>query len=90
MTRKHAMEILPLIKAYAKGAVIQMQDENNSNWFDQPDPIFNLPIERYRIKPEPREFTVVVGNDGMVRDADLYSFPGARQFAFKVREVLEP
>lgn len=56
MDRKTAKELLPVIKAYAEGKVIQMKSSNLNKWEDAVSPAFTLPTNNYRIKPEPREF----------------------------------
>ena len=51
---KHA----DLIKAYADGAEIQIQD-GEGVWTDVPMPVFN-PMFKYRIKPEPTRYSYPV------------------------------
>ena len=52
MTREQAKEILPIFKAFAEGKTIQILNEGE--WCDLYDTDFKSPINKYRIKPEPR------------------------------------
>lgn len=60
MTRERAKELLPVIKAFAEGKIIQILG-NNGQWFDLKDfPGLNATFDsencEFRLKPEPREF----------------------------------
>lgn len=52
MTREEVKEILPLMETYSKGKTIQIK--SNDKWVDLHEPDFRAPIDRYRIKPEPK------------------------------------
>ena len=52
MTREEARKLLPIIEAYSKGKTIQIK--SNDKWVDLHEPDFRAPIDRYRIKPEPK------------------------------------
>lgn len=52
MTREQAKEILPIFKAFAEGKTIQILNEGK--WCDLYDTDFKSPINKYRIKPEPK------------------------------------
>ena len=52
MTREEAKEILPIFKAFAEGKTIQILNEGE--WCDLYDTDFKSPINKYRIKPEPK------------------------------------
>ena len=52
MTKEQAKEILPIFKAFAEGKTIQILNEGE--WCDLYDTDFKSPINKYRIKPEPR------------------------------------
>lgn len=56
MNKDNAKDYLPLVQALAEGKTIQMDAEDE--WFDNPNPDFTLPVECYRVKPEPRVFYV--------------------------------
>lgn len=65
MTRKRIKEILPIIQAYAEGKDIQYRlPGSTESWKtfieDKCTSPFNHDHWEYRIKPEPREFWVVV------------------------------
>lgn len=50
---------MPILQAYAEGKVVQMQESDNSPWYDLNGNVaFSSPPHRYRIKPEPREWWV--------------------------------
>lgn len=53
MNRNQAKEMLPIIKAYAEGKVIESRciKGDTSLWYDDKDPSFDDDFE-YRIKPE--------------------------------------
>ena len=51
MTREEAKKILPIIRAYAEGKTIQYQERGK--WYDITGSCFSLPVNTYRIKPEP-------------------------------------
>jgi hypothetical protein len=58
MTIKRAGELLPTIKAFSEGKMIQYRGEGETLWTDIENPDwFNHLV--YRIKPEPREFWIV-------------------------------
>lgn len=56
MTREEARQLLPIIKAFSEGGVIQYQ--TNGKWLDykSTELLFDLPPldKNYRIKPEPK------------------------------------
>ena len=58
MNKDNAHLYLPLVQALADGRVIQSVD-SDGEWFDMSDPQFCSKPDRYRIKPEPREWWVV-------------------------------
>jgi len=61
MTRETAEKLLPLIKAYVGGEIIQYK--YNSKWVDAASPAFDDESE-YRIKPKPLELWVNVYEHG--------------------------
>lgn len=52
MTREEAKELLPIIKAFAEGKVIQCKNCITNEWRDFGEPAFNGLPDNYRIKPE--------------------------------------
>lgn len=54
MDRNQAKELLPIIKAYAEGKVIESRciKGDKSLWYDDEDPSFDDDDLEYRIKPE--------------------------------------
>ena len=54
MTREEAKELLPIIKAFAEGKVIQCRSIISNEWRDFDEPAFNGLPDNYRIKPEPK------------------------------------
>lgn len=55
MTREEAKVLLPIIKAFSEGKVIESRciKGDTSLWYDDKDPSFDDDFE-YRIKPEPK------------------------------------
>lgn len=54
MTREQAKELLPIIKAYSEGKVIQYRHRGMTTWYDLDSAQFNCDINLYRIKTEPK------------------------------------
>lgn len=60
MTRDEAREFAKVVQAYADGKQVQVCNADRY-WFDLDDPeFFTRTIGSYRIKPEPREWWMVV------------------------------
>lgn len=53
MDRNQAKELLPIIKAFSEGKVIQVK-QTTGNWMSYCDIAFNSDPKCYRIKPEPK------------------------------------
>lgn len=91
MNRERAKELLPIIEAFINGAEIEWFNDwpGNEGWttFSEGnfDPCDNM---KYRIKPSPREFEIMVMVNGRIRDPviDVSGYSGE---VIKVREVLE-
>ncbi len=63
ITKKNAHQYLPLLQAIADGKTLQVQDPVDPKGFYDVNPhgvSFNYPPAYYRIKPEPRRFTLMV------------------------------
>ena len=52
MIRQDAQELLPIIKAFAEGKIIEVFDDDR--WVEIFDPSFSLSPKYYRVKPEPK------------------------------------
>lgn len=52
MTREETRELLPIMKAYSEGKIIQIWDE--SKWVDLDEVSFSASPDKYRIKLEPK------------------------------------
>lgn len=52
MIRQDAQELLPIIKAFAEGKIIEVFDDDR--WVEIFDPSFCLSPKYYRVKPEPK------------------------------------
>ena len=64
MNKKDAHLYLPFVQALADGKTLQI--EVGSEWDDIDDPLFTRPPQDYRIKPEPRKWTVWVDPNGFI------------------------
>ncbi len=53
MNRKEAVELLPIIRAYAEGKEIEIFDKTTKMWETAMLPHFDCDPNIYRIKPEP-------------------------------------
>lgn len=65
MNKDSAKDYLPLVQALADGRVIQWRNYAG-DWLDSESPTMSDEPGRYRIKPEPREWWVVVNKVGGV------------------------
>lgn len=84
MTREHAKELLPIITAFANGEDIQMWEADK--WWPNNEPMFNLPISRYRIAPKPRKVWVNEYPAQYGGDAQLLTHP-SREIADRLATV---
>lgn len=99
MNRENAKDYLPLVQALADGKVIQEYrhvDIGKQAWRDCVNPEFDrYPASNYRIKPEPREFFMVLDNDGtgsyLTYEEEIRAKrkAGRNMKYIRVREVLE-
>jgi hypothetical protein len=90
MNKENAHKFLPLVQALADGKTIQHIGPDDK-WHDCNPCYFNIPPEHYRIKPEPRTWSVWVHESG---NDILASIPTAwnQENSWKritVQEVLE-
>lgn len=65
MNKDNAKDYLPLVQALAEGKTIQINAGTPGIplWEDVDDPVFSGPVSDYRVKPEPREWFVVVATE---------------------------
>ena len=88
MTREYASDFIPLIKAFSTGKTIQTTT-HDSVWEDVEHPTFTGHPAKYRVKPEPREFTIMRRDyDGAIVGDDNGSLPPLWE-RIRVREVLD-
>ena len=57
MNRERAKYLLPIIKAFTEGKVIQFRSTDDTRWLDTSSPTFSTSTE-YRVKPEPIEMWI--------------------------------
>jgi hypothetical protein len=88
MNKKNAHQYLPLVQALAEGKMIQHRHSPNHEWCNKDAPTFRAEPECYRIKPEPREWDMVVGNDGKLYQPELCR-AFAQSLTIRVREILD-
>lgn len=94
MNASNAKDFLPLVQALAEGRVIQF-NSRHAGWTDTDWIYSEQPVERYRIKPEPREVWVNHYTDSRFdtgpynseRQARILANSGATQVRY--REVIE-
>lgn len=83
-------EIIDVVTAHKNGKSIQMSILNGE-WVDCDFPMWNFVGCRYRVKPEPREWTVCISDKGEI--ASYSALMGSTRSwnidEVKVREVLE-
>jgi len=66
MERTEAAELLPIIKAYAAGKVIEQY--HSGRWVEHDHFAFDCGAENYRIKPEPLEFWCILWEDNRIAE----------------------
>ena len=95
MNKHNAKDFLPLVQALADGKTIQFK--HISGWADHESPSFDgQEPERFRIKPEPREWVLNLYEDG---DAYLHASLDSAKLAsgysikkchqIRIREILD-
>ena len=60
MNAENAKDYLPLVQALADGKIIQYKSNLHNQWVDTKNSYLLDPASRYRVKPEPREWTASV------------------------------
>jgi len=86
MTRDEAKQLLPIIAAFADGKQIQIRQ--GTEWINLTSPEFPFSADRYRIKPEPREWTMIFNGDGTAI-VDIAGLAAPRRETIRVREILD-
>lgn len=84
MNKDNAHLYLPLVQALADGKVIQIVD-SDGEWNGLNEVSFCSKPDRYRIKPEPREWWQVRDEFGVIL-ADYTDDPAAQSYADKRRK----
>lgn len=87
MNKENAKDFLPLVQALADGKTIQIVDPFGV-WVDITCTEFAAPVNKYRIKPEPREWTIIFGNNGKPYLAEDCRKDVQGQ-SIRVREILD-
>lgn len=94
MNKDNAREYLPLVQALAEGKVIQFNSQYYG-WTDTDWIYSEQPVERYRIKPDPREIWVNHYTDSCFDTGPYTSEGQAKRLAnagatqVRYREVIE-
>lgn len=91
MNSEKAKALLPVITAFAEGKEVQVNSgtKEHPTWFTRTDLCFDWAVENYRVKPEPREFGIILRKDGSILKAvpaaalnvevAIYNVHGTRQ-----------
>ena len=79
MNKQKAKELLPIIKAFSEGKVIEFSRLNLEDWNVCENPEF-MDYNKYRIKPQPKLVPFTFEDNLLFRDKWIYSkineFPG--------------
>jgi hypothetical protein len=95
MNKDNAHLFRPIYEALINGKTIQQQSPNGA-WHDLPEVIFSSDSEKYRIKPEPREFFLALTNHSKSKVAAACAVGSGFQDSWghediiRVREIIEP
>lgn len=87
MNKENAHLFIPLVQALADGKTIQYNESSGDQWHDCDPCYFDLPIECYRIKPEPRTWSFWIDPEGNLWHYHIT--PNANWKRIEVQEVLE-
>ena len=66
MNVQRATKLIPLLQAMVEGKTIQHNAGGTSYWIDLAFPAFDVPLDLYRIKPEPIEIWCMVSRGNNV------------------------
>lgn len=81
MKQKNAAEFASLVKAWGEGRTLQLCNIISGVWEDLgPDINFDQPPDCYRLKPEPREFFLILYPDGSM---ESFSTDAEREESWK-------
>lgn len=86
MNKDNAHLYLPFVQALADGKTLQVLE--GSEWVDLPSASFTNIPENYRIKPEPRKWTVWIDQFGYMQSTGHLSKPPAGWTQIEVTETL--
>jgi len=90
MNASNAKDYLPFVQALANGKTIQMSDvDEEGGWTDMQYVKFDEDPERYRIKPELKEFWIAGGKVYSAADIEQIKKCCPSFNALHVREVAE-
>lgn len=88
MNREQTKQAIEVMTAWLEGKQVQRQSILGGAWVSHVDgDRFNFAKYRYRIKPEPREFWIHVGEQCILRNLNMES--QEREGWIKVREVTD-
>ena len=90
MNKDNAREYMPLVQALADGKTLQYK-HSSKGWTDCNELYFDVMLECYRIKPEPRTFEIVRSKlSGDIYSAETYdgSAPNTWEY-ITVMEVIK-
>ena len=89
MNRDRARILAPVMLAFANGKAVQYRQPNETEWRNSSDPGFAGGY-LWRVKPEPREFWIYVGNMTNVLNKILpVDGPSPGADYIKVREIID-
>ena len=86
-TVEDARKALEILEAHEAGKTIQVLSLIDKTWMDGIDLVFNCDLSEYRIKPEPREFTLIEGGSKLSRRVSGDSVSLGE--TIRVREILD-
>jgi len=86
MNKENAHLYLPFVQALADGKTIQILD--CGEWFDLDSPSFDATPAEYRIKPEPRKWTVWIDQYGYMQSTGHLSRVPTGWTQIEVAEIL--
>ena len=88
MNRERAKELLPIIEAYANGAVIEVK-RDHGGWTVSSSPEF-CEAGHYRIKPVPREFVLEPFRPNTIAAPDtMVAYPIDQGYGYKLNNYVE-
>jgi hypothetical protein len=86
MNKENAKQFLPLVQALADSKTIQYRVEGSTEWCDESNPSFCMPVECYRVKHEPRRVWIGCLDDP---HSFVYKKDPKNSFAVEFVEVIK-